>query len=45
MSTRHFVIKRSTVVIWPPGGVQLDFFGVRDWNSSLLSSSEGCSLS
>ena len=40
MSTRHFLTKRSTEVNWPSGGVQLDFFGLSDSNSS-----EGCSLS
>ena len=35
MSTRHFLTKRSTEVNWPPGGVQLDFFGLSDSNPSL----------
>ena len=35
MSTEHFLTRRSTEVNWPSGGVQLDFFGLSDSNSSL----------
>ena len=45
MSTQHFLTKRLTEVNLPSCGVQLDFFGLSDSNSSLLGSSEGCSLS